>query len=71
MDNGLEGIASCHSDMLLCLDELSQASGRTLGETMYMLGNGMGKVRADQSGSARPRHSARYCVRTHRKGERS
>lgn len=52
--NGLEGIASGHSDMLLCLDELSQAVGRTLGETMYMLGNGMGKVRADQSGSARP-----------------
>ncbi|SFU09533.1 DUF927 domain-containing protein [Mesorhizobium sp. YR577] len=58
-DNGLEGIASGHSDMLLCLDELSQASGRTLGETMYMLGNGMGKVRADQSGSARPTKSWR------------
>src|SRR5690606_4651973 len=27
---------------------------RTLGETMYMLGNAMGKVPADQSGSARP-----------------
>ena len=51
--NGLEGIAALHSDALLCLDELGQASGRTIAEASYMLANGMGKSRAYVDGSAK------------------
>lgn len=51
--NGLEGMASLHSDVLLALDEIGQAPGRTVQEAAYMLGNGMGKSRASQDGSAR------------------
>ncbi|WP_165177596.1 DUF927 domain-containing protein [Desulfovibrio sp. ZJ369] len=51
--NGLEGMAALYSDSLLCLDEIGQAPGRTVQEAAYMLGNGMGKSRASQDGSAR------------------
>lgn len=51
--NGLEGMAVLYSDSLLCLDEIGQAPGRTIQEAAYMLGNGMGKSRASQDGSAR------------------
>lgn len=51
--NGLEGIASLYNDRLLCLDELGQISPLEAGHVVYMLGNGMGKARANQYGLAR------------------
>lgn len=51
--NGLEGVASAHSDALLCLDELSQLAARDAGEAAYMLSNGSGKSRSTRDGSAR------------------
>jgi putative DNA primase/helicase len=52
-DNGLEGIAALHSDALLCLDELGQASAKTVERASYMLGNERGKQRSRQDGGAR------------------
>lgn len=52
-DNGLEGEAALHSDALLCLDEIKQASARTVDEAAYMLANGTGKSRARKDGTAR------------------
>ncbi|MBQ9453066.1 MAG: DUF927 domain-containing protein, partial [Desulfovibrio sp.] len=60
--NGLEGIAAIHSDALLCLDELGQASGRTIAEASYMLANGMGKSRAYTDGTARAAKTWRLLV---------
>lgn len=52
-DNGLEAQAVLHSDTVLCLDELSQASARTVNEAAYMLGNSQGKARATRTGGNR------------------
>lgn len=49
-DNALEGIAKSHNDSLLLLDEMGQVNPRRIGEIAYMLANGSGKGRADQSG---------------------
>ncbi len=46
--NGLEAVATAHSDALLCLDELAQLGGREAGEVAYMLANGSGKARASR-----------------------
>ena len=51
--NGLEGTAVQYNDRLLGLDELSQCPPQEAGQVIYMLGNGMSKVRANQQGSAR------------------
>lgn len=51
-DNALESIAAAHSDGLLVLDEISQCDARIIGETVYMLGNGTGKARANDRGLA-------------------
>jgi uncharacterized protein (DUF927 family) len=51
--NGLEATAATHSDALLCLDEISQLSGKEAGEVAYMLGNGLGKSRASRDASLR------------------
>lgn len=51
-DNALESIAAAHSDGLLVLDEISQCDPRIIGETVYMLGNGTGKARANDRGQA-------------------
>lgn len=51
-DNALESIAAAHSDGLLVLDEISQCDPRIVGETVYMLGNGTGKARANDRGQA-------------------
>ena len=53
-DNGLEGTAALHSDVLLCLDELSELDGRTAGACAYLLANGSGKARAGRGGELRP-----------------
>ena len=58
-DNGIEAMASQHSDALLCLDELAQLEARVAGEAAYMLANGQGKSRAGRTGIARPRLSWR------------
>lgn len=52
-DNGVEGLATLHSDGLLVLDEISQAPAKVLSEVGYMLSNGTGKARAGKDGSAR------------------
>lgn len=51
-DNALESIAAGSSDGLLVLDEISQCDPRIVGETVYMLGNGTGKARANDRGQA-------------------
>lgn len=52
-DNGMEGLAQSHSEMLLALDEINQFDPRKLGDAVYMLGNGTGKTRANDRGGAR------------------
>lgn len=52
-DNGLEGVAAMHSDLLLVLDELGQLEPRHAGQVSYMLANGQGKARAHRDGSPR------------------
>lgn len=52
-DNALEATAAAHSDCLLILDEIGQCDPRIIGETVYMLGNGQGKARANDRGAAR------------------
>ncbi|EOF7609753.1 DUF927 domain-containing protein [Pseudomonas aeruginosa] len=51
-DNALESIAAAHSDGLLVLDEIGMCDPRIIGETVYMLGNGTGKARANDRGLA-------------------
>jgi uncharacterized protein (DUF927 family) len=51
-DNALESIAAAHSDGLLVLDEIGMCDARIIGETVYMLGNGTGKARANDRGQA-------------------
>ena len=58
-DNGLEGVASRHSDCGLVLDEIGQVDGRIVGEIAYMLANGQGKGRAARDGGDRARLSWR------------
>lgn len=48
-DNALEDTAERHNDVLLPLDELSQIDAKKAAETAYMLGNGEGKQRLNQS----------------------
>lgn len=50
-DNALEGTAAAHSDGLLVLDEIHQCDTRVIGDTVYMLGNGTGKTRANDRGT--------------------
>jgi len=48
--SGLEGIAAACNDTLLNLEELHNADPGTVGETVYMLGNGKGRSRAKANG---------------------
>lgn len=52
-DNAIEAIAAAYSDCLLPLDEIHQCDPRIIGETVYMLGNGRGKTRANDRGGSR------------------
>ncbi|MEW9624690.1 DUF927 domain-containing protein [Rhodanobacter geophilus] len=52
-DNGLEGVAGMHSDLLLVLDEIGELAPKIAGQTAYMLANGQGKGRAARDGSPR------------------
>jgi putative DNA primase/helicase len=60
--NGVEGAAALFNDCLLALDELSECDPRDVGEVIYMLGNGVGKQRANRTGSARTVHRLRSSV---------
>jgi putative DNA primase/helicase len=51
--NGVEALAAEANDAALYLDELSQVDGKEAAALAYMLGNGMGKNRANQHGLAR------------------
>lgn len=51
--NGLEGLATLHSDLLLILDEIKQIDPKDAGQAAYLLANGQGKVRAARDGTAR------------------
>lgn len=51
-DNGLEATANQHNNTLLCLDEIGQLEPKVAGKSVYMLGNGEGKGRADRAGGA-------------------
>jgi putative DNA primase/helicase len=51
--NGLEGMATAHSETFLCLDELGQLDGREAGAAAYMLANGQGKARMKAAGGLR------------------
>ncbi|WP_219093134.1 DUF927 domain-containing protein [Pseudomonas sp. UMAB-40] len=51
-DNALESVAATHSDALLVMDEIGMCDPRIIGETVYMLGNGKGKARANDRGQA-------------------
>jgi putative DNA primase/helicase len=52
--NGLEPVAAAHCDLLLPLDEISQADSKAVAEAAYQLANGIGKHRANRSGGSRP-----------------
>jgi putative DNA primase/helicase len=52
-DNGVEAIASAHSGTFLGMDELGQLNPEVASSLAYMLGNGMGKLRAQRTGEAR------------------
>ena len=54
-DNAVEGIALNHNNCLLCLDEISLATSKTVSESAYMLANGQGKARADRGGNTKDR----------------
>jgi putative DNA primase/helicase len=53
--NAMEGTAKAHNDILLPLDEIGQSSPSHIGESIYMLGNGLGKGRSTVTGEARQR----------------
>ncbi|WP_300077017.1 DUF927 domain-containing protein [Giesbergeria sp.] len=67
--NGLEAVAAAFNDCLLALDEISEADPKDVGATVYMLGNGQGKQRADRAGGVRK--VARWRVSVLSNGERS
>lgn len=50
--NGLEAIATSRNDMLLCLDELHQANPEDVDQAIYMLANGVSKIRGSKEGFA-------------------
>lgn len=47
--NGLEIVASSHNHALLCLDEIGECEPREIGRLVYMLPNGIGKIRMDKT----------------------
>ncbi|MFC4174168.1 DUF927 domain-containing protein [Microvirga sp. GCM10011540] len=61
-ENGLESIARSHSGTVLVLDEMGQADGRTIGSTVYMLINGMGRARATRNAELKSQASWRIML---------
>jgi uncharacterized protein (DUF927 family) len=60
--NGLESIAAETSDTALILDEMGQASAVEVADTIYMLANGSGKLRASRDGGARKTRTWRTTI---------
>jgi putative DNA primase/helicase len=51
--NGLEATAESFNHLMLGLDEIKEIDPKQIGETIYMLANGSGKVRANKDGDAK------------------
>ena len=60
--NGLEAAALLSNDCLLPLDELGDSDAREVNQAIYALGNGTGKQRANERGTARPVHQWRVAL---------
>ena len=67
--NGLEGACSLFNDCLLVLDEIGDSDANELKQTIYALGNGTGKQRANPTGNARNVRTWRVIVLSN--GEKS
>jgi putative DNA primase/helicase len=53
-DNAIEVVAAMHNHNLLLLDEIRQVNPNRVEEIAYMLGNGLGKLRANAQMGVRP-----------------
>lgn len=53
--NGLESVAVAHNDALLVLDEQGQADPTECAEVVYLLGNGIDKIRSQETLTLRAR----------------
>lgn len=51
--NGLEGAAALFNDGMLALDEIGDCDPKELSDSLYLLGNGTGKQRANANGNAK------------------
>ncbi len=51
--NGIEGIAAGYNHLCLLLDEIAQADPRDVGNIIYMIGNGQGKIRMNRDATIR------------------
>lgn len=51
-DNGIESVAAACNDTLLILDEMHQIDARLVGDVVYTLANGAGKLRMTSGGAA-------------------
>lgn len=51
-DNGIESVAAACNDTLLILDEMHQIDARLVGDVVYTLANGVGKLRMASGGMA-------------------
>ncbi|MGX2041849.1 DUF927 domain-containing protein [Methylocaldum sp. MU1018] len=60
--NGLEAVATLFNDGLLCLDEMGDGEPAEIAKSIYALGNGTGKQRANIHGSAKPVNRWRVMV---------
>lgn len=64
-----ESLALARNDLPLILDELGEASPKSIGAATYMFGNGKGKSRSHRDGTARP--IAQFLLLFLSSGERS
>jgi putative DNA primase/helicase len=53
--NGLESVAAAYNELFLPLDELGQIDSKDVGNIIYMLANGKGKIRSNRSGDSQTR----------------
>lgn len=67
--NGVEGAAVLFNDCLLVIDETSEAITKDVAAIVYSFGNNIGRMRADQTGGAKP--VARWKGITLSSGERA
>jgi putative DNA primase/helicase len=51
--NAIEGIAAGYNHLCLLLDEIAQADPRDVGNIIYMIGNGQGKIRMNRDATIR------------------